>query len=188
MIARLDRRQRTTSSATGLSAWRYAIRAACCDSDGDGVPPPTCTWTRSRSSRSVKPAARTPGSLRSSSSRSSRFLVSDTSLHLAPGRLGLVEPAVGEGHELGGRLGLGRALRDAVGERGTRALADLGRADALEQGRDVVGVGARQDERELVAADAGRVVTEAQDPAEPLAERLERRVALLVALGVVDLP
>ena len=41
-------------------------------------------------------------------------------------------------------------------------------------------------ERELVAADAGRVVAEAQDPLEPLAERAERGVALLVALGVVD--
>ena len=50
------------------------------------------------------------------------------------------------------------------------------------------GGGVRQDHRELVAADAGRVVAEAQHLAEPLAELAQRRVAGLVAVGVVDRP
>ena len=84
-------------------------------------------------------------------------------------------------------LGLGRALRDAVRERWARPLADGGRADALEQRRHVAGVGARQDQRELVAADPGRVVTEAQDVEETGGEGADRGVTAGVAFGVVDL-
>ena len=60
------------------------------------------------------------------------------------------------------------------------------RADAVEQRGHEVGFGVRQDHRELVAADAARVVAEAQRAAEALAEIAQRRVAGLVAVLVVD--
>ena len=101
--------------------------------------------------------------------------------------LRFVESGVGELEQTLRVVGLGRALGDAVRERRARAVAELAGPDALEQHRHVVGIGVGQDHRELVAADARRVVTESQDPAEPLAERLERGVAGGMPVGVVDL-
>ena len=103
-----------------------------------------------------------------------------------PSGFGLVEALVGEGNEGFRALSLGGALRDAVGEGGATTLGELGGADTFEQRWHVVRVGARQDQRELVATDARRVVSVAKDPTEPLTERSDRSVARLVAVFVID--
>ena len=56
----------------------------------------------------------------------------------------------------------------------------------MQERLDGFGRCVRQDHRELVAADAGGVVADPQHLAEALAELAERRVAGLMALGVVD--
>ena len=86
-------------------------------------------------------------------------------------------PPVGDRHEL---VVLGRVagdLRPAVGERRARAVEAFGVADPLHQQLDRFGRRVGQDHRELVAADAGRVVADSQHPAEPVAELAERGVA-----------
>ena len=103
-----------------------------------------------------------------------------------PSGFGLVQALVGEGDEGFRALRLGGALGNAVRKGGTTALGEFGRADAFEQRWHVVGVRARQDQRELVATDARRVVAVTEDPTEPLTERSDRGVASLVSVFVVD--
>ena len=58
-----ETRQRTTSSATGFSEWRYAMRVACSGRLDGGDSPLTCSWISRTSSRSVKPADADAGKL-----------------------------------------------------------------------------------------------------------------------------
>ena len=66
-------RQRTTSTATGRSACRAAMRVAAIGSDPRCPPRHDVELDDQQVVAASKPAARTPGSLRSSSSRSSRM-------------------------------------------------------------------------------------------------------------------
>ena len=99
---------------------------------------------------------------------------------------GLIEALVGKGDEGFGALGFGGALGDAVGERRTAAFCDFGCSDAFEERRNGVRIGTRQDQCELVATDARRVVAVPKDATEPLTERTDGGVARLVSVLVVD--
>ena len=84
--------------------------------------------------------------------------------------LGFVQPFVGEGDERFRGLGLGGALGNPVGERRTCRFSDAGAANALEQRGNRFGVGARQDECELVATDPSRVGAVTKHSTETIGE------------------